>query len=123
MGSDLHASNDHGLLTFREPSPLAYGTSLMLAPTGGAAPRGNAEDNQQIGGKSVAEWKAEQAQFSHLPKMPEGWIRVKARNSDDVYFWNTKTKTSQFHHPLPDGWTKQRSKTSGKVYYFNAKKR
>lgn len=122
LPSDLKASNEGGLLTFREPSALAYGSSQMLAPTGTVA-AGGVGDNHQIGGKSVAEWKAEQVQFSHLPKVPEGWIRIRSRNSDDIYFWNTKTQTSQYDHPLPEGWTKQRSKSTGKVYYFNAKKR
>jgi len=122
LPSDLKVVDEGGLLTFREPGPLAYGESVMLARTvhvpGVATSDG---DSHQVGGKSVAEWKAEQLQlFGHLPKLPEDWIRIKARNTDQIYFWHTKKMISQYDHPLPPGWTKQRSKTSGKVYYFNA---
>jgi len=103
LPSDLRATKQGGLLTFQEPSQLAG-------------------DNHQVGGRSVAEWKSQQAEFAHLPRLPEGWIRIKSRSSDEIYFWNTLTKTSQYDHPLPEGWTKQRSKTTGKVYYFNVKK-
>lgn len=124
LPSDLRVSNEGGLLTFREPSAAALGPAQMLAPTGSVVVQGGGGDQQQVGGRSVAEWKAEQFHlFGHLPKLPMDWIRIKSRSSGEVYFWNTKTQTPQYDHPLPEGWTKQRSKSSGKVYYFNSEKR
>jgi hypothetical protein len=77
-------------------------------------------------GKTIAEWEKEQDQFSHLPKLPEGWVRVKSQKTGQVYFFNKKTKQSTFEHPeppLPEGWTKETSKSTGKTYYFHAKKK
>jgi len=93
LPSDLVASSQGGLLVFSEPESA-----------NGDVAEGN-------GGGVKAE-----------PKLPEGWVRMKSRSNNQVYYWNAKTQTSTFEFPLPKGWTKQKSKTTGKVYYFNSKK-
>lgn len=63
-----------------------------------------------------------QSQFRHMPKLPEGWVRMVSKSNGQVYYWNNTTHKSTFEQPLPAGWTKQTSKSSGKTYYFNAAK-
>jgi len=103
------SSSEKGLLMYRE------------APGGGTA-KPTAKPAATDGEKTIDQWKLEQDQFKDLPKLPEGWIRIKSRNSNEVYFWDCKKNRPQSEFPLPAGWTKERSKTTGKVYYFNAKK-
>mmetsp|Transcript_33287 Transcript_33287/g.75867 ORF Transcript_33287/g.75867 Transcript_33287/m.75867 type:complete len:435 (+) Transcript_33287:50-1354(+) len=79
-----------------------------------------------IGGKSIMQWKKEQVQFAHLPKLPPGWIRIRSRGSGDIYFYNYETKESSYEmpeFPLPPGWTQHLSKSTGQTYYFNAEKK
>lgn len=130
LPADLKGVPDSGLLNFREPRDSWSGAALsnggaaaLGARRGGGGGNGAGAGTEMIGGKSVAQWRESQDQFQHLPRLPEGWIRIKSRNNEEVYFYNTKTHTSTFELPLPEGWTKQKSKSSGKVYYFNAKKR
>lgn len=75
-----------------------------------------------FGGKTVREWKELQDQFKGLPKLPQDWIRIRAR-SGSVYFYNPRTRVSTFDFPLPDGWSKTVSKSTGKEYYFNEQTR
>lgn len=96
-----------GILCFGEPPGMA-----------GLAP---AEKEPKAEGKTVGEWEAEQAAFKDQPTLPAGWIRVKSRSSDEVYYFNKRTQEATFDFPLPNGWTKQVSKSTGKTYYFNAK--
>eukprot|EP00933_Yihiella_yeosuensis_P039794 TRINITY_DN3396_c2_g2_i1.p1 TRINITY_DN3396_c2_g2~~TRINITY_DN3396_c2_g2_i1.p1 ORF type:complete len:753 (-),score=199.34 TRINITY_DN3396_c2_g2_i1:108-2327(-) len=69
--------------------------------------------------KKVLDWLNDQDQFSHLPKLPPDWIRIKKSGSDTIYFFNTRTGASTFDEPLPDGWVMVKSKSSGKTYYWN----
>jgi hypothetical protein len=72
---------------------------------------------------TIGSWKDMQDQFKDLPKLPEGWIRIRSRKTNEIYYWDTRNNKPSYEVPLPPGWTKQKSKTTGKVYYFNAKKR
>ena len=44
--------------------------------------------------------EADQSQFSHLPPLPENWIRVKSRNHGSVYYFNPVTNQSTFEFPV-----------------------
>jgi len=99
---------------------------LMIREAGGGASEAEAasKDGAASGKKTIAQWKEDQEQFKDLPKLPEGWIRIKSSShGGEIYFWDTKNNRGSSEFPLPEGWTKQKSKTTGKEYYFNAKKR
>lgn len=49
---------------------------------------------------SIEGWKEAQARlFGHLPKPPAGWIRIKSRSKDVVYFYNESTGVSKKEMP------------------------
>lgn len=96
---------------------------LMFTETSREATASNGKQ-ASLGGKTIAEWREDQEQFKDLPKLPEGWIRIRSRtNAKEIYYWDTKTNKASYEVPLPPGWTKQKSKSTGQVYYFNAKRR
>lgn len=114
---DAVSSNVSGLMRFSSAP-----SSLQGGPRGkDPVPQVCAKKNP--GDKSLADWQDDQSQFAGLHRLPADWIRVKSRKSTDIYYFNTRTKTSSFEAPLPHGWTKQKSKSSGKGYYFHAKRK
>lgn len=97
--------------------------SVKEAPGAEAAQfAGQDAPEARTGGKTIREWKELQEAFKDLPRLPEGWIRVRARAGDAIYFYNTRTNESSFEFPLPEGWAKMTSKSTGKTYYFNQQK-
>jgi len=98
----------------------AAGAPPPPQPAGGPSQQGGGDG----GGKTISQWRLEQDQFKDLPKLPDGWIRIKSRHEGgEIYYYDTKTQKSSLEFPLPEGWTKQVSKTTGKTYYFHAKRR
>lgn len=95
---------------------------------------------QQAPKRSAAEWAQHQDEFTHLPKLPEGWIHVKSNSSkgDDgqqrIYYHCLLTGESTFTEPttpalpasdgdqppLPEGWIETKSRTTGRTYYWNS---
>lgn len=110
------------LIMPEDVTPVAEKGLLMFGDSKSTPAEG--EGAAGPGGKTIAEWKSDQSQFKDMPKLPEGWIRIRSRtNQKEIYYWNTRTNKPSYEVPLPEGWTKQKSKSTGKVYYFNAKKR
>lgn len=94
--------------------------------------------------RTPAEWGNDQEQFSNLPPLLEGWIRVRSRTTGEIYYCFTQTGETTFTEPtaapsasdsreqmasrpqegdlepLPPGWVEVVSKSSGKIYYWNA---
>jgi len=84
-------------------------------------------------GRTANEWADDQAQFAHLPPLPEGWIRVKSRTSGGIYYCYSATGQTTFTEPtgppsqveegaesaLPPGWEVKISRSTGQVYYWN----
>eukprot|EP00929_Paragymnodinium_shiwhaense_P100749 TRINITY_DN632_c4_g1_i1.p1 TRINITY_DN632_c4_g1~~TRINITY_DN632_c4_g1_i1.p1 ORF type:complete len:585 (+),score=144.82 TRINITY_DN632_c4_g1_i1:135-1889(+) len=49
---------------------------------------------------TMEEWKAAQSRlFGHLPKLPEGWIRMKSKSKGLLYFYNWQTGESSKDAP------------------------
>jgi len=120
------ATLEAGLLSFKSSASGDAGPARASSAPGGPAraQRDAVADVGTVGGKTISQWKSEQdILFKDLPKLPAGWIRVRSRKTEEVYFYNATTHASQFDRPLPEGWTKEKSKSNGKAYYFNAKKR
>lgn len=73
--------------------------------------------------KTVQEWIDDQSMFSHLPPLPEGWIRVMSSSkSNSIYYVNFKTGARTFKTPeeeLPPNWKRVTSRSSGKPYFFH----
>lgn len=69
---------------------------------------------------TVEDWMNTQDQFSHLPPLPQNWIRIRASNGS-VYYLHLTTGKSSMDMPqeLPAGWEKVISRSTGKVYYRN----
>eukprot|EP00439_Symbiodinium_sp_Y106_P072592 s1937_g13.t1 len=82
--------------------------------------------------KTVLFWAAQQDQFSHLPQLPDGWIRIPSKSAGQCYYvslgctfaLNLVTGTSTFRSPLdlPPGWAKVISRSTGRPYYWHAEK-
>lgn len=86
------------------------------------------------GARVPASSHADQAQFVHLPKLPNGWIRVRSKSTGAMYYCYTATGMTTFVEPtsegpplageqetdLPPGWHLMVSRSSGKPYYWNA---
>jgi len=100
-----------------------------MAPNGGQWP-----SQPSSGGKNsprtAADWANDQAQFNHMPQLPEGWIRVTSRSTGEIYYCCTATGETTFEEPkpsqavaksedLPPGWVEMTSKTTGRKYYYN----
>jgi len=86
---------------------------------------GRSDDGSAKGsmsGKTALEWASEQEQFSHLPTLPQGWIRVKSASTGRVYYFNMVTGKTTFTEPtdLPTGWVQIKSRSTGQPYYWNA---
>lgn len=81
--------------------------------------------------RAASEWVKDQEQFAHLPPLPDGWMRVKSRQSGQIYYCHRATGKTTFTEPtvstginpetgLPPGWIEKVSRTNGKAYYWNA---
>lgn len=144
LPDDAVASKIHGVLCFSEAPGVDYTAEPRVRRAPGAAGREAAHQHspeeaamraaargrpveQQIHGKTVREWEAEQqALFPGLPKLAPGWLRIRSRKSNDVYYFNKKTREATFElpeAPLPPGWTQQVSKSTGKTYYFHPQRK
>lgn len=116
------------------PAPLSAHGSQMSSGRAGSA-QGDAR------ARTAKDWEADQDQFAHLPKLPEGWIRVRSRHNDSIYYCSPATGDTTYTEPtepagglsqvrdtpvaapvdedLPAGWEKKVSRTNGRVYYIN----
>ncbi|CAE8596829.1 unnamed protein product [Polarella glacialis] len=74
------------------------------------------------GERTVMSWANDQEQFAHLPPLPEGWIRVPSKSSQNIYYMDLNTGQSTFKSPLelPEGWVQQTSRSTGQAYFWNA---
>jgi len=79
--------------------------------------------------RSVEDWAKDQEQFSHLPPLPEGWIRVRSTTNGSIYYCCKDTLETTFTEPtaprvvdktLPTGWVQMTSRTTGRLYYWHA---
>lgn len=106
-----------------EKSPEPVQQQAAYPPTGTNEP-------QDTTPRSASDWAKDQDQFAHLPPLPEGWIRVKSRTTDQVYFFCQQTGETTFTEPtaamaikndptLPPGWVEKTSRSTGKTYYWN----
>jgi len=98
---------------------------------GSSTPRSPCNANQQPA-RSVEDWAKDQQQFSHLPKLPDGWIRVKSRTTGAIYYCYTETGETILDEPtgpppsqrsekgLPRGWVEMVSRSTGRAYYWNS---
>jgi len=121
------------VLCFGEPAGSNYLVDPAAAVPGGKPAVGSAAGaasealaDGKIQGKTVREWEVEQREFANEPKVPSGWLRVRSRSTNEVYFFNKQTKEATFSFPeapLARGWTKEVSKSTGKTYYFHAERR
>mmetsp|Transcript_75507 Transcript_75507/g.179350 ORF Transcript_75507/g.179350 Transcript_75507/m.179350 type:complete len:442 (+) Transcript_75507:92-1417(+) len=114
---------DHGILLFEQPAAAAPADGMQPPPVPPQQRNAAAGGAGMFNGKTINEWERMQSQWSDLPKLPPGWLRVQSRQSGETYFFNKRTMEATFDMPLPDGWTRQVSKSSGKKYYFHAEKR
>lgn len=123
------ASSGDSASTGGVPFPGGTGESVVPLPqiretTGGS----------QSDGRTAGDWAQDQHQFSHLPPLPEGWIRVSSKSTGEIYFCHVPTGETTFKEPtgppsralaagssgdLPPGWVEMRSRSSGQVYYWN----
>jgi len=144
LPSDASAHIEDGMLCFTEAPDadyLAEGVSVTGEDAGAEradeVAGGITSDVKEVdakskhGGKTIAQWEKEQAQFADEPKIPPDWVRVVSQKTGDVYFFNKKTQKATFELPvcpepelpLPAGWNKQVSKSTGKTYYWHAGRR
>jgi len=81
-------------------------------------PEGGADDAE----RTVLDWAVDQAQFADLPELQPGWIRIRSKTSNRIYFLNTVSGKTTFTEPtlLPPGWTQVKSRSTGTTYYWNA---
>mmetsp|Transcript_20684 Transcript_20684/g.33417 ORF Transcript_20684/g.33417 Transcript_20684/m.33417 type:complete len:260 (+) Transcript_20684:89-868(+) len=105
------------------------GANSPRAPnSGGRSPHGDRPPNS---GRTAAEWANDQEQFSHLPPLPAGWIRVKSRSTGAIYYCCSETGETTFVEPtanqavtkssdLPSGWVEMVSRSTGRTYYWNS---
>eukprot|EP00405_Crypthecodinium_cohnii_P023400 CAMPEP_0206465586 /NCGR_PEP_ID=MMETSP0324_2-20121206/27928_1 /ASSEMBLY_ACC=CAM_ASM_000836 /TAXON_ID=2866 /ORGANISM="Crypthecodinium cohnii, Strain Seligo" /LENGTH=404 /DNA_ID=CAMNT_0053938493 /DNA_START=107 /DNA_END=1321 /DNA_ORIENTATION=- len=97
---------------------------------------------------SVTEWvQAQDRLFGHMDKLPAGWIRLRSRKSQEIYYYSLKSgESKEASTPisalpaatgggaraaapaaapaapaLPPDWTVHFSKSTGKTYYYNSK--
>ncbi|CAE7213689.1 unnamed protein product [Symbiodinium natans] len=89
----------------------------------GVAPESPTNSAQDEANKTVLFWATQQDQFSNLPQLPDGWIRIPSKSAG-IYYVNLATGRSTFRSPLelPPGWTKVMSKSTGREYYWHAEK-
>lgn len=90
------------------------------------------QTNSDRGGKTASEWADDQSQFSHLPPLPPGWLRVLSKSTGKIYYCYPETGETTFTEPtgpppsvkaseqLPPGWTQMISRSTGRVYYWHA---
>jgi len=75
---------------------------------------------------NLLHWAKQQHLFKDMPSLPPGWIRVKSKSGDGIYYVNLPTGEATFDSPLdrlPPGWEVVTSKSTGKQYYWNAEQR
>lgn len=88
--------------------------------------------NQSPPARSAADWAKDQEQFAHLPKLVDGWIRVRSRTTGAIYYCYVETGETTLNEPtgpppskckgndLPPGWVQTQSRTTGRIYYWNS---
>lgn len=71
--------------------------------------------------RTARDWASDQEQFTHLPPLPSGWIRVQSRSSGEIYYYCLSTGETTFQEPtdLPSGWVAVKSRSTGGTYYWN----
>jgi len=110
------------------PPPYSHQDPVMHLPEPTTPVPDATNKDKQL--KTAADWARDQSQFSHLPPLPDGWIRVKSRNSDEIYYHCIHTGETTFTEPvaaqgvlksddLPPGWVAMKSRNSGDTYYWN----
>jgi hypothetical protein len=87
-------------------------------------------------GLTIKDWAKDQTQFSHLPQLPDGWMRVRSKTTGGIYYCFIATGETTYEEPkgcgppgteanpdpsLPPGWHKMISRNTGKPYYWNSK--
>jgi hypothetical protein len=89
-------------------------------------------DRTSSSGRTASEWAADQAQFSHLPPLPDGWLRIISRTTGKLYYCYPETGETTFSEPtgpppsvankrqLPNGWVEMVSRSTGRPYYWNS---
>ncbi|CAE8583354.1 unnamed protein product, partial [Polarella glacialis] len=102
-----------------EPVPAA---SMALPTSIPASTPGATSAMDTDGERTVMSWANDQEQFAHLPPLPEGWIRVPSKSSQNIYYMDLNTGQSTFKSPLelPEGWVQQTSRSTGQAYFWNA---
>lgn len=81
--------------------------------------------------RTVLDWAVNQDEFAHLPKLLEGWIRIRSNSSGKVYCLNTNTGNTSYVEPreetasaatgsMPEGWQEMTSRSNGSVYYWHS---
>lgn len=98
----------------------------------GQSNRTKSSDRTSSSGRTASEWAADQAQFSHLPPLPPGWLRVVSRTTGKLYYCYPETGETTFQEPtgppasianakqLPPGWVEMVSRSTGRTYFWNA---
>lgn len=114
------------------PDPYAKEDSAPL-PGFATVQRDHSDPNTQLPpGRTASDWANDQAQFSHLPPLPPGWLRVISRSTAKMYYCFPETGETTFVEPtgppastqakpkLPPGWAELISRSTGRVYFWNA---
>jgi len=119
-----------GLLVNQQPVTQAP-VPVPAAGPEQASPTGSNSERKMLG-KTANEWAQDQAQFTHLPPLPEGWLRVLSRSTGKIYYCYPETGETTFQEPtgppaslkvnenLPPGWTQMVSRSTGRTYYWHA---
>merc|ERR1712194_28713 len=93
LPTDASTNTRDGILRFKEAANADYLATGVAEDVEAAEEKGVGTaqdakaDTTSSQGKTIAEWEREQDQFSHLPKLPEGWVRVKSQKTGQVYFF------------------------------------
>eukprot|EP00747_Dinoflagellata_sp_TGD_P109217 gnl/TRDRNA2_/TRDRNA2_170611_c0_seq1.p1 gnl/TRDRNA2_/TRDRNA2_170611_c0~~gnl/TRDRNA2_/TRDRNA2_170611_c0_seq1.p1 ORF type:complete len:631 (-),score=110.21 gnl/TRDRNA2_/TRDRNA2_170611_c0_seq1:69-1802(-) len=121
---------DNGIVWFSDPAeaaaesdpePDAEEAPIVRSQETSAVKKASS-DPPKVAEKTIGQWKKEQdTEFAGLPPLPKGWIRIRSRKDNQIYYFNKLTQESTFEQPLPDGWTKKSSKSTEKTYYYNTK--
>jgi len=121
FGSKFDVANQVNSTTRECQTPRANGATRSSSSSGSGA-AGYAAGSTA---STVADLLIDQKQYSHLPPLPEGWIRVRSRSTRTIYFYHTYTGEATFEEPaavkggLPPNWIEMTSRSTGKPFYWN----